>query len=422
MRDFYFDPHTKHYTGEQNALKGWCSSIRWADKVLHSDFFHTAQGHPVYMECADNYQDMRERFIALLPRFRATMDLPATAVATFIIDRAIFSLKVFERIIQSPVCHIITWEKNYTRGQWNPKKQSGQCMLERARNHAQDKRCYHFAYIDQRWDQNTQMRQIIVHATNPQGRSVEVASHRRFRAAHQCVLLMFNRWTQENDFKYLEEHFGINQIISYVSIAYEKLKNQLQSKQVLSGSYKALQQQIAQIKKQLKKLLLAEHQYQGRSPRRTRQIAALDAELKNAEDQLSKTQKEVSRLDVLIQEQKVRLDTRNKHLMDALKLIARNAFYQTLEPFKKAYNNYRDDHELFRNLTQAHGFLVETHQHVDAYLLPTINYPPKLKKIIDTILAQLNATNLKMPDASNRTLRLHPGKKTGFEVAIDQDQ
>src|ERR1039458_2266971 len=36
--DFYFDPHTKHYTGEQNVLKGWCPKIRGADKVLHSDF------------------------------------------------------------------------------------------------------------------------------------------------------------------------------------------------------------------------------------------------------------------------------------------------------------------------------------------------------------------------------------------------
>ena len=62
---------------------------------------------------------------------------------------------------------------------------------------------------------------------------------------------------------------------------------------------------------------------------------------------------------MLIQQQMVRLDTRNKRLMDSLKLIARNAFYRALRPFKTAYNNYRDDHELFRNLTQADGVLVE---------------------------------------------------------------
>jgi len=52
QRDFYFHPHTKHYTGMQNVLKGWCSRIRWADKVLHSDFFHTAAGQPLAFQKA----------------------------------------------------------------------------------------------------------------------------------------------------------------------------------------------------------------------------------------------------------------------------------------------------------------------------------------------------------------------------------
>ena len=49
---FYFDPHTKHYTGEQNVLEGWCAAIRWADKAVHSDFIHTAAGEPLYFETA----------------------------------------------------------------------------------------------------------------------------------------------------------------------------------------------------------------------------------------------------------------------------------------------------------------------------------------------------------------------------------
>lgn len=76
-RDFYFDPHTKHYTGQQPILKGWCARIRWADKVLHSDFVHTATGEPVYLECADNYLDLRERLARLRPRLRAQLALPA---------------------------------------------------------------------------------------------------------------------------------------------------------------------------------------------------------------------------------------------------------------------------------------------------------------------------------------------------------
>ena len=31
--DFYFDPHTKQYTGQENVLQGWCLAIRGADKA-----------------------------------------------------------------------------------------------------------------------------------------------------------------------------------------------------------------------------------------------------------------------------------------------------------------------------------------------------------------------------------------------------
>src|ERR1039458_4783065 len=71
-------------------------------KVLHSDFFHTAAGDPVYLECADNYQDMRERFAALLPRLRQDLGLPAEAVLTCVIDRGVFSQEVFAQAVAAP--------------------------------------------------------------------------------------------------------------------------------------------------------------------------------------------------------------------------------------------------------------------------------------------------------------------------------
>ncbi len=84
--DFYYTPHTKHYTGMHKLLKGWCSAIRWADKALHSDFIHTVEGMPVYMYHADNYQDLRERFFPIIADFRQTVTLPAEKKIIIIID------------------------------------------------------------------------------------------------------------------------------------------------------------------------------------------------------------------------------------------------------------------------------------------------------------------------------------------------
>jgi len=97
--------------------------------------------------------------------------------------------------------------------------------MERARNRAADIRKYSFEYRDGDWGKDVKMRLIRVRATNPKMRTIElgILSDDRNRPAQELIYLMFNRWLQENDFKYLEKHFGINQITSYASISYEQL-------------------------------------------------------------------------------------------------------------------------------------------------------------------------------------------------------
>ena len=73
------------------------------------------------------------------------------------------------------------------------------------------------------------------------------------------------------------------------------------------------------------------YQYPRKSARQTTDRGA-DQRPGGRQKNQAQTQKEVSRLEVLIQQQMVRLDTRNKRLLDSLKLIARNAFYGALRP------------------------------------------------------------------------------------------
>ena len=63
-----------------------------------------------------------------------------------------------------------------------------------------------------------------------------------------------------------------------------------------------------------------------------------------------------------------KLNTVAKRVYDALKLIVRNAFYIELAPFKKSYDNYRDEHAVFRNLTRTHGLLATTGSELKATL------------------------------------------------------
>jgi hypothetical protein len=464
--DLYFDPHTKHYTGTQPVLKGWCASIRWADKVMHSDFVHSSRGHPIYFECTDNFADLRARFGPLVGRLRATLRLGQESVLSFIVDRGIYSHEVFEHVMADAGVHLITWQKGYEAQPWDRSALSGSYALERRRNHSRDVRLYQFEYIDRAWEGLAGMRQILVRATDPWGVVAQVAilSDDLERPAQHIVELMFRRWVQENDFKYLDKHFGINQITSYRSIAYEELAEGLEDRQMPNHAYLEEVKIGKVLLKEKARLLLAGDQAQRAERQRQERISHLQnpmappplppdpkaraqelAALKNASRRFEKyrqqralkiesvhetilqhqvrkegLQKEVSRIEQLVEQGMVRMDSANKTLMDALKITARNLFYQALAPFKAAYDNYRDDHDYFRELTQCGGVLSWSAGQIQVHLVTRVNFSPKLQKIISSILEGLNQKGLTLPDGSGRKLCFHLTQRQRIEVRVKE--
>jgi hypothetical protein len=457
--DFYFDPHTKHYTGGQNVLEGWCPVIRWADKAMHSDFIHTAEGQPLYFETTDNFADLRERFFAVVERCRKVLEWPAERVLSWVVDRAIFGKEVFEKVLANPALHLITWEKGYEAQSWPPAGGlSGSMVIERARNRAEDIRSYHLEYWDRAWPNDQRLRQLVVQATNPKGQTIQVSvlTDDLKRAAVEILRLIFCRWVQENDFKYLDKHFGINQITSYGVIGYEELRAHVEDRQVRSAESKALQEQRRQLRGQQGRLLLlqakTEHQSAERQKRieqlesapaaevanqelgrlrqgqtrsenirhkRQEQIEQLSQELAAVEQKAQTVQKTESRLERLIEEKMVRLEPNKKRLMDCLRVLARNVFYAALAPFKKAYNNYRDDHDQFRQLTQASGVLEVRAEQIVVHLLPRVNYSPQLRRIIGQRLEQINEQQPALPDGSARRLKFRLANRTEMKLSME---
>ena len=456
--DFYFDPHTKQYTGQENVLQGWCPAIRGADKAMHSDFIHTAAGEPLYFETSDNFSDLRQRFFELVERCRQVLEWPRERVMSWVADRGIFGQEVFEKVLCDERMHLITWEKGYQAQSWPPAEGvSGSMVIERTRNRADDIRSYHLQYWDRRWPKDERLRQIVVQATNPSGHSIQVAvlTDDTQREASEILRLIFCRWVQENDFKYLDKHFGINQITSYGVVGYEELAEHVEDRQVRSAEAKALGEQRRQLRagqgrllllqarsehaatlrhkrieeleqapvadqtnKELSRLRKAQIRWQSGKPERQQQIEALSRELAELEVRAETVQKTESRLQRLIEEQMVRLDPDKKRLMDNFRVIARNVFYAALGPFKKAYNNYRDDHDQFRQLTQCSGVLEVAAEQIVVHLMPRVNYPPRVRRIITELLAELNAKEPVFPDGSGRGFRLRLASRSELRLSI----
>ena len=383
-------------------------------------------------------------------------------------DRGIYSNDVFNQVLADPDIHFITWEKGYQSDHETPWKTlvaehrqagtHGAHIFSRRRNNSRDQRPYHFEHIHRPWAKNPALRQIIVRATNPWGRTVQLSilTDDTNRSVESIVRLMFNRWIQENDFKYLDKHFGINQLTSYRTTPYEQLRDELTDRQVPGHAYLAKvktgrnlsqrkarqllaadsaqrdhaqrQQRLIELqaagastageKKELARLLNAGKRHEKYRLERAVKIEAIHQQILANDEAKAVLAKEVSRIDQLIEQKMVRMNLANKTLMDAIKISARNLFYRLFAPFKAAYDNYRDDHDYFRKLTQCNGVLRWTGTELEVHLVPQVNYPPKLRKIITTHLAHLTTSGLTLPDGSGRPLRLRLTRKEQISVSI----
>ena len=162
----------------------------------------------------------------------------------------------------------------------------------------------------------------------------------------------------------------------------------------------------------------AQIRWQSSSAARQHQIEALSRELAELELKAETVQKSESRLERLIEEHMVRLDPDKKRLMDNFRVIGRNVFYAELGPFKKAYNNYRDDHDQFRQLTQCSGVLEVAAEQIVVHLMPRVNYAPRVRRIITELLAELNARDPIFPDGSGRRFRLRLASRSELRLSI----
>ena len=110
-------------------------------------------------------------------------------------------------MIAQPCLQVITWQKGYVAQPWDPALVQGTTTITRRRNNATDLRAYQFAYVARTWESNPKLRQIVVQATNCQGRTIQVAilTDDLERSAAEIIQLMFQRWLQENDFKVRHE-------------------------------------------------------------------------------------------------------------------------------------------------------------------------------------------------------------------------
>ncbi len=153
-----------------------------------------------------------------------------------------------------------------------------------------------------------------------------------------AVYSILNRWVQENDFKYMIQHFGLNQITSYKSDSYSSLEGKLADKKIYSDEYKYFSKEEKIVQNQLKKILLKKnnHEIEQQKNKKNRvdlfhgneEIKLLNEEIKKLKEQKYDVKEKINKADKFIKENKEILVSDKKAYLDAIKITARNIFYK----------------------------------------------------------------------------------------------
>ena len=204
--DFFYDPHGVEYTGQLKTVKTWLGSKHHVRKGYNLDLIHTLKGEPVFSDIDDNYYDLRQRFLTNISRFRTILSEAKTRALTVIIDRAIYDVE-FMRRCRAENVHIVTWEKNYKKGQWkhNALFPIKTFYLLKYRNSSEDTFTYSVKYFKRPWEKDESFAQYIILLSKPKKPPIElsVICTDYTRPDEATIKPILGRWVQENDIGYL---------------------------------------------------------------------------------------------------------------------------------------------------------------------------------------------------------------------------
>ena len=423
---FLLDPHGVPYTGQLPTLKCWLGSSHSIGKGYYLDLIHTLKGEPVFSIIDDNYYDLRQRFLADIRKFREILEGDKHRTLTIVVDRAIYGVE-FMKLARTKGIHIITWEKNYKKGLWeaNSRCPVKTFFIMKYRNKKEDTYTYTVQYFRQKWSKEKTFAQFIVLLSKPNQAPIElsVICTDFKRNPEKVIRPILTRWLQENDIGYLIL-LGINQITAYSHYSYEDAAETLADRNIKNRKYTKLAAGKIKLKKNLGILLVNRELYIEKKEQSLvameeeklaceeqintkdingAQMAVLGKKLKalktkikrlpgNKEKALNKNllkqnnlrkqikeinenlkemPREVSRLELLIREEYVKLNFMPKTFMDAIKITTRNIIYQLLEIFRPIWNNYRNDLVILRELISSMGHIEENKKTIIIQLNPT---------------------------------------------------
>ncbi len=356
----YVDGHMKVYTGKRRLQEVWSSQRRMPLPGLHTYFVGDGSGRPLLFvteECSTNLAKAMPRIVA------AIREVIGDRRFSVIFDRGGYDGGLFNWLVAEKIDFI-----TYQRG--NPKLAAEAFSRKEVRFEGRRVR-FRLAEDQTKVGRSGPWRRVVVRTADGHQTPILTSLGPALPAA-RIACLMFARWRQENLFKYMGAHHGLDDIVSYAADPGDP------TAMVPNPARKALDRAISEARKALGALkaelgdaVLTEPKVGGRSAHGLKiaqrgkvkklrdleaQIGALCAERKALPARVSIAEAGTGR-EVMRREAKA--------IVDRIKISAYNAEEWLLDRLVVHYRNPYDVRDLLRSFAELSG-TIDTTTELDA--------------------------------------------------------
>jgi transposase-like protein len=396
----YMDGHVRAYHGKHTISKAYVTRMHLAAPASTDYWVNDQRGDPLFVVTADINLAMTRMLVPVLSDVREL--LGPRRHSTVVFDRAGWSPKLFRDLLAMGF-DILTYRKGRIRHIAEKR-----FTWQRARL---DGRRVEYLLHDQpvRFLKGKLRLRQVTRLTETGHQTPIVTSRWDLRAivvAHR----MFERWRQENFFKYLREEYLIDALADY------QVEPDDPKRSVPNPARKAVEKEIHTARVHLRKLrqsygATAINYVHGR----TRTVVAFESAEKKIRTALDKTIERIKKLKLRCEslparvpladarrgQELVKLSTERKHLTNVLKMIAYQVESDLVELVRPHYKRVEDEgRTLIQSALQDAADIEPTDDQLRITLAPLSS--PHRSRVLELLCEVLNKTNTLFPGTQLR--------------------
>ena len=394
----YTDGHVRVYHGQHALPKAHVARMRISMPATSDYWVNDSAGDPLFVVTAEANAGLVQMLPGILAQVRA---LVGKRRLTVVFDRGGYSPKLFQQILTNGF-DLLTYRKG--RSPRIPRKRFQTCRSRR------DGRSITYVLADQEvrlLKGQLRLRQVTRLMDN--GHQTPILTSRRDLPAAQVAYRMFDRWRQENFFKYLREEYALDALVEYAAVPDDP------TREVPNPAWATLDAQLRQAQAQVDRLqaeygleALTNLEHQRRTMRgfKTAQ-GKLGQKIWNAWQrvlQLNNRRATVPRrvpVQTVREEPVVKLAPERKHLTNLIKMLAYQAESDLLRLVAPHYRRAVDEGRTLLQAALASAADLEVTQ-AELRITLAAQSSPHRTRAIAALCEELNRTNTLFPGSPLR--------------------